>query len=371
MSIDWRIILKSRNEQLTVEEQAALDGWLSESERNKKLYREVKAGGKYEPSGEQLAQWRSGFELQLKDASTRRKRVRRLRIGSASAAACIMFAVVTVWFAGRGGSYTIPEQKILLTTSTGEVIEWDRIVADATFDFGVPGSREEKSFTIVDSGIESELAVMTTIYIPSGKDFYLEMGDGTKVWLNSETELKFPLQFGKDRREVILKGEAYFEVAHDLDKPFFVRTADASVEVLGTSFNVSSYENDAKMSVALLEGSVRFNATGQQITLTPGEVVSLESDGRFSVATDDVGAIASWRTGVYDYRDMPLEELVAKLGRWYGVEFRFSDESAKELRFSGAVSRSRDLDYMLDMISKTTDIEFSVRKGVVSVGLKN
>lgn len=198
------------------------------------------------------------------------------------------------------------------------------------------------------------------VVVPSGGEYSMVLDDGTKVWLNSASELKVPASFEEDARYVYLKGEAYFEVASDSSRPFLVNLADGVVRVVGTSFNVSSYEDDRRVEVALLEGKVAFRPVEkEEYSLLPGQIVTLDKDRReVSIREGDVKAIAGWHAGNFIFEDMPLRELAVKLERWYQVRFEFSDKTCGEMRFSGAVEKHRSLDYVLDIISRMAPVCF-------------
>ena len=209
------------------------------------------------------------------------------------------------------------------------------------------------------------------IVVPEGGEYYVELGDGTKVWINADSHLRFPLNFPGERREVELTGEAYFEVKTDPSKPFFVTLEGASVRVLGTAFNVMAYATDRAVQVALLQGRVSFDLLTEQHALSPGEIATWDKAvGGTTIRQGDVSAIVAWKTGVFNYEDMSLEELVVKLERWYDVDFEFKDEESRHLRFTGAVTKYRPLNYILEMISKTTSVKFSDEEGRVAVSLK-
>ena len=189
---------------------------------------------------------------------------------------------------------------------------------------------------------ESGKDVMTeeyhTVIVPRGGEYNLTLADGTNVWLNSDSKLKFPLHFVGNQRAVYLEGE-----------------------VLGTSFNVMNYTDEAKVEVALLKGKVKFEDTRNRQTraLVPGEVVRMDKASTSIVLTkEDVSRVSAWRTGYFYFENMSMEELVVKLERWYQVKFTFASEKVKQMRFTGAVTRYRDLEYVLKMIEKTRDISF-------------
>ena len=207
--------------------------------------------------------------------------------------------------------------------------------------------------------------------LPEKGEYFVILSDGTKVWINSDSELEFPNRFGGDIREVKLKGEAYFEVTSDSRKPFYVLAGETKVHVLGTAFNVSAYREDRQTEVALLRGKVSFDVKDKVYVLVPGEIATLNREsGETIVRKGDVAAIVDWKAGRFNFEDMSLEELTVKLSRWYGVTFVFSDEAVKKLRFSGAMTKYRTLDYVLDMISKTTDVTFSLKENRVTVSSK-
>lgn len=211
----------------------------------------------------------------------------------------------------------------------------------------------------------------STIVVPEKGEYFVVLSDGTKVWINSGSELEFPNRFGGDSREVNLKGEAYFEVTSDPEKPFYVQIGESRVRVLGTAFNVMAYQEERQTEVALLQGKVSFDVADKAYVLVPGEIAILDREsGQTIVRKGDVEAIVDWKAGRFNFEDMPLEKLTQKLARWYGVSFVFGDDMAKKLRFSGAVTKYRTLDYILEMISKTTDVEFGQQEGKVIVSLK-
>ena len=263
--------------------------------------------------------------------------------------------------------------KAILVMNAGEPIELkegeSRQVADV---FGVKVIQDSTGGLRFEDreGAEEEIG-KSSVIVPEKGEYFVILSDGTKVWINSDSELEFPNRFGEDIREVKLKGEAYFEVTSDSRKPFYVLAGETKVHVLGTSFNVSAYREDRQTEVALLRGKVSFDVKDKVYVLVPGEIATLNREsGETIVRKGDVAAIVDWKAGRFNFEDMSLEELTVKLSRWYGVTFVFSDEAVKKLRFSGAMTKYRTLDYVLDMISKTTDVTFSLKENRVTVSSK-
>ena len=263
--------------------------------------------------------------------------------------------------------------KAILVMNTGEPIELKkgetRRVANI---FGVGVIQDSTGgVRFEDRGEMEEEIGKSTIVVPEKGEYFVVLGDGTKVWINSGSELEFPNRFCGDIREVKLKGEAYFEVASNPQKLFYVLAGETKVRVLGTAFNVLAYQDDLQTEVALLRGKVSFDVADKAYVLTPGEIATLDREsGKTIIRKGDVAAIVDWKAGRFNFEDMPLEKLTVKLSRWYGVTFIFDDEEAKKLRFSGAVTKYRTLDYMLGMIEKTTDVSFELKEDKVVVSLR-
>ena len=263
--------------------------------------------------------------------------------------------------------------KAILVMNTGETIELKkgetRRVANI---FGVGVIQDSTGgVRFEDRGEMEEEIGKSTIVVPEKGEYFVVLGDGTKVWINSGSELEFPNRFCGDIREVKLKGEAYFEVASNPQKLFYVLAGETKLRVLGTAFNVLAYQDDLQTEVALLRGKVSFDVADKAYVLTPGEIATLDREsGKTIIRKGDVAAIVDWKAGRFNFEDMPLEKLTVKLSRWYGVTFIFDDEEAKKLRFSGAVTKYRTLDYMLGMIEKTTDVSFELKEDKVVVSLR-
>nr|WP_319569827.1 FecR domain-containing protein [uncultured Draconibacterium sp.] len=205
------------------------------------------------------------------------------------------------------------------------------------------------------SDIISEL--INTIRVPRGGEYNLVLSDGSRIWLNSESELTFPAKFNGNQRKIALKGEAYLEVAKNETLPFIVEVEGTQVEVLGTSFNVKAYEN---IETTLVEGKVciRTNLLTEAI-LNPGEqgVVTKESS-EITVKQVDTRLYTSWVKGMFVFRSLSLEEIMKTFERWYNVTVTFENDELKQRRFTGNLRRNEEINPHLDVISLTTNVEF-------------
>jgi transmembrane sensor len=194
--------------------------------------------------------------------------------------------------------------------------------------------------------------VYNIIQTPVGGKFQLNLADGSKVWLNSASSLRFPVFFAGDTREVELKGEAYFEVSKNEHKKFSVRSGNQTVEVLGTHFNINAYSDEPSITTTLIEGAVRvieLNSKKSQI-LKPGEQSKVDSDIR--IQRKDIQAELAWKDGYFYFENASIETVMRQLGRWYGITARYESE-LPEHHFEGAIATNLTLLEVLEILQKS------------------
>ena len=205
---------------------------------------------------------------------------------------------------------------------------------------------------------------------PIGGEYSLVLSDGTKVFLNADSELKYPVEFSDGKRIVDLKGEAYFEVHKDSLRPFIVRMNGAEVTVLGTSFNVNTYGDDGQIYTTLVNGSVRVSSmkNKQEEILKPGmqSVMNVQS-GLLTVRKVDVEPYVAWREGRFVFRAMTLDLIMRQLQRWYDFEVFYQSSELKDYEFRGVIKRDMDLDKVLFVIKATTNVDFEVKGKVITI----
>ena len=205
---------------------------------------------------------------------------------------------------------------------------------------------------------------------PVGGEYSLVLSDGTKVFLNADSELKYPVEFSDGKRIVDLKGEAYFEVHKDSLRPFIVRMNGAEVTVLGTSFNVNTYGDDGQIYTTLVNGAVRVSSVknGQAEVLKPGmqSVMNVQS-GLLTVRKVDVEPYVAWREGRFVFRAMTLDLIMRQLQRWYDFEVFYQNSELKDYEFRGVIKRDMDLDKVLSVIKATTNVDFEVKGKVITI----
>lgn len=208
-----------------------------------------------------------------------------------------------------------------------------------------------------------------TLTVPPKMDYKLALADGTEVWLNATSKLRFPFSFSGSKREVYLEGEGYFNVAKKDGQPFIVHTAHSDITVLGTTFNVNAYQ-DGITTTSLVSGKVLTSSGSGEVTLTPGQQVAY-SDGRKPVLTNfDNDEVLAWMRGLYVFHNTSLAHIAAVIERWYGVSVVFDDPSLAGKKFTGGLEKLQTLDYFLETLQIIGDIDHYYDKDVLHLKLK-
>ncbi|MEI6566338.1 MAG: FecR domain-containing protein [Verrucomicrobiota bacterium] len=220
-------------------------------------------------------------------------------------------------------------------------------------------------------GEKSKVLKYNTLSIPRGGEFFLQLSDGTKVWLNSETVLRYPVQFDESERRVELIGEAYFEVTKNGKAPFFVKSGEQTVKVLGTEFNISSYKESPIIYTTLIKGSVEVlvnNKPNAKQVLKPNEQSSItRADGLITKSMVDTYEFMAWKDGRLVFQNQNLEIIMNTLMKWYDVEVVFSRDDLRQIRFTGDLPRYSKLGEVLSKIQKTNEVKFLIENRRVTI----
>ncbi|EHQ27411.1 FecR family protein [Mucilaginibacter gracilis] len=209
--------------------------------------------------------------------------------------------------------------------------------------------------------------VFNSVSTPRGGQHHLILSDGTGVWLNASSSIKYPTVFNGPERRIEITGEAYFEVAHNADKPFKVTCGEQTVEVLGTHFNINAYADEPLINTTLLQGLVRVSAGTNMALLKPGEQSLVSSANNIKVTQADVEAAVDWKEGDFVFKSQTLPAIMRKLARWYDVDINYGSYSNSKLTFSGVVSRSRNLSAVLKMLESSATVKFTVHDKVLTI----
>jgi transmembrane sensor len=207
------------------------------------------------------------------------------------------------------------------------------------------------------------------ITTPTGAQFEVLLPDGTAVWLNAESSLKFPETFvSVDARRISLTGEAYFEVAHDKTKPFYVSSKGQDIQVLGTHFNVNAYGNENSVKTTLLEGSLRVTSkTDKQSVLLKPQQQAILDGNTLSVNSLKADDTTSWKDGEYIFRNMPMEDVMRTVERWFGVKVSYQNDKIKRSLLGGTIVLSGNLPDVLEILELSAGVQFKIEGRSVTV----
>lgn len=286
-----------------------------------------------------------------------------------SAAAALLFIVATtLYFYTRPTPPTIRQQTIVqdvapggnratLRLSNGKVITLaDQKTGKIITETGITITKSADGQLVytADKGKNGADEGYNTVSTPIGGQYQVTLPDGSKVWLNAASTLTYAPSLrerGDDKRRVRLTGEAYFQIAKDKQHPFIVTTGAQEVEVLGTQFNLNSYENEGAIRTTLLEGSVRIHQTNSNSAdkiLKPGQQAALAA-GSIRISEADVEAVTGWKEGLFVFNNADVPTVMRQLSRWYNIEVEYSGTIPKDL-FTGGISRQSNLSTVLQML---------------------
>ncbi|MEG2340688.1 MAG: FecR family protein [Odoribacter sp.] len=261
-------------------------------------------------------------------------------------------------------------RKAVITLTTGERID---------LDVYTQGLQETDGTQIwVDSGKllyraadKSGEVMYNKIEIPRGGEYQLVLADGTEVWLNAETELRFPVHFVGDRREVFLKGEAYFKVAKNEAQPFIVCTSNGQIQVMGTSFNVRDYAEEGKVVTTLVEGKVDYvSERYKRVSLQPGYMLEDNGSKDYRIRKVNTLEYTGWKDGKYIFENASVEEIMTTLERWYDVTVFYRNEEVRNLHFTGDLERYASINTLLNFMEMGGDVRFEINGNTIMVGKK-
>ena len=368
------------SKELDVGSQHVLDSWLAQNEQNKALFNKICSDNTirekiYNYKNSDAEQAFNDFLKARKQRSNRRIYYRFLS-GAAVIAICFGF-----WALIR-----IQEQE----TQNLQVTETEQQLSDMPANKPVltlgDGTRmnvwgdnlyfkeTEKGQKIMlgDSLLSQKEDSITadsynTLEVPLRCDFNFTMSDGTRVWLNAASTLKYPAKFAADSRTVYASGEIYLEVAKDAGRPFYVVVDGITVKVLGTSFNIRAYADENDTKVTLLEGKIAAQINDKEYTLTPGKQLKRDKTfGETSVRTVDPAEIVSWTRGYYIFKKARLQEVVNTLKNWYGVNIMLSS-GASDIIYTGVVNKEEKLEVFLRRLEEVSNVKCSCNGKFVTI----
>jgi transmembrane sensor len=294
----------------------------------------------------------------------------------AGAAAVLLIATYTIYLSGLPAdtqqTAAVEENDILpggnratLTLADGRKIDLNEArKGELAEEAGMKVSKTADGqlvYTLSESGPERDAPAYNTIETPYGGQYQINLPDGSRVWLNSASSLRYPVRFTGGAREVEISGEAYFEVAKQKGMPFRVKNARQTIEVLGTQFNVMAYPDEGSINTTLLEGSVRIRSGRNDKTLVPGQQARNGANG-IDVLSVDTEEVVAWKNGFFIFKSEDAHSILRQIARWYDVKIDIQgDISGKN--FGGKISRSRNVSEVLEVLESTGSLKFEVING--------
>lgn len=385
------IILKIRFGTATEDEKQQVENWVAEKEEHRLLYEKIVSGKSIAEYLKKEGDVKAVTDIKAVSARVR-ERIQEKEMGkrrvlrkwyAVIGAACLIGIILGGVFLNYEDRESValvennPEQvvneKVMLVLSDGQTIGLAHQGTDSIYIGQATIIKKENQLAYqrrqdtLGTRVEEERnRIITTV----GGDYCFILSDGTKVWLNAESELDFPVDFVGKERVVRLKGEAYFEVKPDAAHPFIVETRGVRTRVLGTSFNIKAYDNEESIFTTLLTGKVKVSAIGEEnesVVLTPGMQSEWQENGqKMSVKKVNAENFTAWRQGAFMFDNENIMVVTRVLERWYGLKFIYN-ENVHEHTFSGRLSKDEPLESILETLTFTGGPQFKIEKDVVYI----
>lgn len=368
---------------ITEEERQELEDWCEEAPRNRKLFEQI-------CQEDLFSKERYVYEKihDTKAFSVFEKRVRKVSSRSIGNwwkyAAVLLFPILVV------GSWKLmheTEQVSIVASSVAPIQpgcsqavlvlddgrkvflkEEEEGVISEDKEITVTGEKDRLVYTSSEGKNVDEIR-FNELEVPRGGEYKVRLADGTLVYLNSATRMKYPVKFDEKERKVYLSGEAYFEVAKDPERPFFVEMEGVEVRVYGTSFNVNTHQ-EGNIQTVLVKGSigVKVLSSGMESMIRPGQMAEFkQGNTKVDVKDVNVAVHTDWKDGIFRFENQRLEDILTVLSNWYDVDVFYQTASVKELHFSGYMERYKDVSVILEAITLSTGVTFSIQGKTIVV----
>ena len=377
-------IAKSMAGELSDEELQLLDEWRMTSARNHQLYDRIvsrerrEAKRRHFTAFDKVSGWQ-GYSKKLKETE---KKVNRWRVFLRYAAILLIPLSATVYGVLRSGEETVSLADLNAITPGGtraELVLPSGEVVDLVAKSGVISrgentviNNEGKTLSYKSIGNQAPMDSLryNEVIVPKGGEYQLVLSDGTLVYLNSMTKIRFPERFSEKCREVEVCGEAFFEVAENKRVPFVVKTDAYEITVLGTKCNVTAYADEQVATATLVEGAVSISGKciGEAKALRPNEQFVLDRvSGSVEIKNVDVNYYTAWKDGMFRFRDVRLEEIMHVVERWYDMTVVYEDESVRDLHFGFNMSRLETIEPLLNIFELNGKIKITKEGKVLKI----
>jgi ferric-dicitrate binding protein FerR (iron transport regulator) len=384
------LIIRKIDGSITPEQEKKLADWVSERPENESVLKRATDPKNhldrlevYRLFGKEKV-W-SAIDEQISSPGTIRLNSRRIMSYAAAVLLPIMIAGIAWIYLGKKeqpGMATIDtviqpgSQKAMLILSDGATVEFDEDEPLEELEQAEALIRNENNTLVYSEKKKagrSRKPVYNELRTPRGGGYNLTLADGSKVWLNAGSSIRFPVSFTDSTRHVYLEGEAYFQVSHD-GKPFIVSSGELDVRVLGTSFNVLAYPDEQQLVTTLVEGSVRIDYGGKDDGAAPGRILSPDdqavvsiADAAIEVAKVNTSQFISWIDGKLEFHNEDLDKVMKRLARWYDFKYEFENQKAREFHFSARFDNTENISTILEMLELTTNVKFELKENTIVV----
>ncbi len=372
------LVVKALFKEISDEEQHRLDEWLGASESNRALFERLHSENYLKGAiGDHNRRLREERWQRLKKVTvqTKERSLRSLLPRVAAVLILPLLAGAVMWYmsnVGNPGSQLAQREikvggsKAVVTLSTGERVS---LFGDTTLCVNdglatLVNTKDTLNFMKNNDIVVADNS-FNVIQIPRGGEYIVRLEDGTTVYLNSESELRVPVHFGKGERVVWFTGEAYFSVKHEDNRKFIVRTDKADIAVLGTEFGVRVYTEEKELLTTLVKGSVEVKSDNDVYRIVPGEQAKVDHEGKIVVREVNVDEFVAWKSGRIVFVNARLEDIMNELQRWYDFNVFYSTPELKDIRFTMDIMKYKEVSEIFELMEKIKRVSFSVNGNTV------
>ena len=369
-----KLLLAHKTQNISAQETEELLAWRQEKTENEELFQKISQADGFEQFRQQYEEYDFTPKFLLLEQKIKQEKRKRI-IKRLSYAAILLPFIFAIWeiiqFQNQGttpteySSIAPGSSRAILTIGKDKTIyiERDSNINIHKIDSNVFIQHNTLQYKKTAQATDNEIHKLN---IPRGGEFFVCLSDGTKVWLNSESELKYASEFVGEERRVYLTGEAYFEVAHNPNKPFFVEAKNLQIQVLGTSFGVRVYKDEDYALTTLEEGQVNIHTATSSVTLKPGEQAKLH-DNEITVNKVNTCSYTAWRNGKYIFINEPLGNIMKTLARWYDINIFYTSSKLELIQFTGELIRYKNIEELLSKFEILEKVKFEIRNNTVTI----
>jgi transmembrane sensor len=380
--MEFKLIIKKINDTLSPEEESIFDIWYNESAENRDYFAKVQNNYQSDIENINLDEAWNAIDRKINPGKNKNH---FYKYAVAASIALLLGTGIFYFTKTKEQIIQVVEKpkeitpggnRGILTLSNGKQIVLADISAKDTI--AQEGEKAEVTIKMDAKGVityvinpdadvsKADANSFNTLSTPTGGQYNIVLADGTKVYLNTVSSIKYPTQFNGDQRIVELEGEAYFEVAKNKSKPLIVKSGDQSIEVLGTHFNVHAYNNESVIKTTLLEGSVAVTYKNQKAILKPGQQSNVsDSFNKIAIRKVDTEAAIAWKNGRFKFDNADLKTVMKQLERWYGIKVEYRGD-VSDVRFNGGTFMNKNLSEVLKVL-ELSNIKFKVEGKTIIV----